>query len=92
MPIFSNTAGKIYVLIGKKGDLKSIGFYDERHMLTKTIHLDHIDHRMKPHVHMGDNYHHESGNGRQLTSDEMEVVRKAARIYEEWRKKENAQR
>ncbi len=93
MPIFSNTAGKIYVLIGKKGDLKSIGFYDERHMLTKTIHLDHSDGPNKgAHVHLGDARSHVSGNSLPLNEEEIEIVKTATRIYEEWRKKENAQR
>ncbi len=66
--------------------------YDERHMLTKTIHLDHIDNDFCPHVHMGDNYHHQSGTGRMLTQEESAVVDTAGRIYEEWRNKEHAQR
>lgn len=83
LPIFSNTEGKIYALIGKRGDIKSIGYYDETHRLTKAIHLDHYDNHLKWHVHEGDAYHHLHGKARALTSDELEMVN---RILDIWNK------
>lgn len=86
MPIFSNTENKIYAIIGKNGQIKSIGFYDEKHMLIKTIHLDHNDNKHSQHVHDGDNYHHISGKGRILTDSEHAITN---RILNIWKTKKN---
>lgn len=87
MPIFSNSPNKIYAVIGKNGEIKSIGFYDERHMLIKTIHLDHFDNDNKPwHVHDGDSYHHVNGVSRKLTEEEEKIVKKILKIWKEKRK------
>ena len=76
MPIFSNTADKIYAVVGKNGEIKSIGFYNDKHVLTKSIHLDHSDGNIKgPHVHIGDSYHHKSGDSRKPTRSEKEMIR-----------------
>ena len=75
MPIFSNTPGKIYAVVGKNGEIKAVGFYDEKHVLSKSIHLDHDDRPIKgPHVHVGDAYHHQSGASRAPTADEARTV------------------
>lgn len=83
MPIFSNTENKIYAVVGKNIQIKSIGFYDERHMLVKTIHLDHKDNKLVPHVHIGDNYHHESGKSRKLNIEEQEITSKVLIAWKE---------
>lgn len=81
-PIFSNTEGKIYAVIDKhRKNIKQIGFYNERRILTKVIHLDHADNGLRNHVHVGDAYHHVSGSGRSLTSDEQNIVDKARNIW-----------
>ena len=84
MPIFSNTAGKIYAIVGKNGEIKAIGFYDEKHILTKSIHLDHDDKPVKgAHVHVGDAYHHKSGYSRRPTPSEEKTI---AYVKELWAK------
>lgn len=74
MPIFSNTENKIYAIIGKNNEIKQIGFYNDKHILIKTIHLDHFDNNLNPHVHLGDNYHHKSGNGLPLDEKDIEIT------------------
>ena len=84
IPIFSNTANKIYALIGKRGTIKSIGFYDETHRLTKVIHLDHGDGGITGyHVHIGDSYHHESGNSRHPTEEEYGIIKRVLSLWKE---------
>lgn len=84
MPIFSNTSYKIYVLVGKKGDLKSIGIYDDHHRLKKTIHLDHHEKGVgQPHVHDGDAFHHHSGDSRRPTAEEQKLIDS---VYSFWKK------
>lgn len=82
MPMFSNTAGKIYAIVDKRGErIKSIGFYDQTHRLIKTIHLDHFDNNYWWHVHEGDAYHHSSGNARDLTEEERKTVEKILKVW-----------
>jgi|GEM_PF-3094751 len=84
MPIFSNSPGKIYALLGRNGKIKSIGFFDETHRLVKSIHLDHDDGPIKGiHVHMGDAYHHKFGESRRPTSEEEELIRKVLALWAE---------
>ena len=88
MPIFSNTENKIYAIVGKNGEIKSIGFYNDKHILTKTIHLDHMD---KPingaHVHEGDSYHHKSNLSRALNKKEWDITNRILKIWKEKRRK-----
>lgn len=85
MPIFSNSAEKIYAVVGKNGEIKAIGFYNDKHVLTKTIHLDHDDRPTKgPHVHIGDAYHHKSGSSRKPTAAEEKTI---AYIKDLWARK-----
>ena len=82
-PIFSNSPDKIYALVGKRDKIKSIGFYDGRHMMVKTIHMDHKHDGYCPHVHVGDSYHHDTENVRRTTAEEGIVVEEVLRLWKE---------
>ena len=87
LPIFSNSPNKIYVLINKRmTGLKSIGIYDEHHILKESIHLDHKHNKNIPHVHVGDAYHHSRNEGRSLTPEELKLVSDVLKIWEDLRK------
>lgn len=86
IPIFSNSPNKIYAVVGKNGKIKNINFYDDKHMLVKSIHLDHVHNNIKDlHVHEGDNYYHVEGKTRPLTADELKIV---LIILQSWKTKE----
>jgi hypothetical protein len=77
-PEFSNSPNKIYALIGKDGEIKSITYYDANHEQTKTIHMDHEHKGKRPHAHSGMN------TGRKdvsLTSSDMELIAKVNKIW-----------
>lgn len=85
MPIFSNSENKIYAIVGKNNEIKSIGFYNDKHILVKSIHLDHGDNGLKPHVHIGDNYHHQSGKGQLLSNEEIDTMNKILNLWDKMR-------
>lgn len=84
-PEFSNTAGKIYVLLDKHGtNIKSITVYDKNHEQAYSIHLDHT-HGGKdgPHVHSGMN------TGRKdikFTKKHQKLINEVNDIFKKWRK------
>ena len=84
IPIFSNTANKIYALIGKRRTIKSIGFYDETHRLTKVIHLNHKHKSFcGHHVHIGDSYHHDINTTRNLNMEERQITEHIIQLWKE---------
>ena len=81
-PIFSNSPNKIYVLIGKDDKIKNISFYSEKHLMIKSIHLDHSHRKEKWHAHDGTLYDHKKDEYRVLDGEEIKLVQKVLQIYE----------
>ena len=84
-PEFSNTAGKIYVLLDKHGTgIKNITVYDKNHEQEYSIHLDHMHNgKSGPHVHSGMN------TGRKempFTAQHQKLIDEATAIFNKRRK------
>lgn len=86
-PEFSNTAGKIYALLDKRGtNIKSITVYDDNHEQAYSIHLDH-SHGGKngPHVHSG------MKTGRKeitFTKSHQRLIDEVNSLFKKWREKQ----
>ena len=59
VPIETRTPKRIYVLVGRKGELKSISFYDSKGRRRLQLDLDHPHSGISPHRHTG--YGHDEG-------------------------------
>lgn len=68
VPQETRTPGRIYALIGKKGDVKSICHYDNEGKIDLQIDLDVPHNRIRPHAH--DGYRH--SEGRPVTKAEQQ--------------------
>lgn len=78
-PEFSNSANKIYVLIGKNGKPKSIIFYGEDHTQVKVIALDHSHGKLKEHVDIG--FNDTKREARRLTDVEKDYIKYVMNIF-----------
>lgn len=84
-PEFSNSPNMIYVLLGYKKDIKSVIFYNENHMQTKVIAMDHIHKPFgRPHVDIGFNDTKREHRG--LTNEEKEYVKLIKKMFKEIKK------
>lgn len=77
VPEETRTKGRIYVTVGRKGELKSITKYDKNGKKCLQIDLTHPHGGLQPHTHKG--YNHK--DGRKLSKSEVALVR---RIKKEW--------
>ena len=77
VPIETRTPKRIYVLVGRKGELKAVTFYDSNGRRRLQIDLDHEHNGFKPHRHQG--YGH--GEGDDLRPSEKRLVKIIERIW-----------
>lgn len=77
VPEETRTKGRIYVTVGKKGELKAVTRYDKNGKKCLQIDLSHPHNGLKPHSHKG--YNHKEG--KRLSKSEKALVR---RIEKEW--------
>lgn len=80
VPLETRTPKRIYVLVGRKGQLKAISFYDSEGRRRLQIDLDHEHNKHKPHRHEGYDMH---GEGEELRASEKRLLTIIERI---WRK------
>lgn len=82
-PLETQAKGRIYGLINKKGELRSLTFYDLKGKRWKQIDLTHyhmVNGKLeKPHVHIG-LLHNEGGDYR-LSLREMKLIVRAVRAW-----------
>lgn len=79
VPQITRTPGRIYVLVGEGGQLKSICHYGKDGKLDRQIDLDHFHNRMNPHIH--DGFDH--GEGRQATEAETKEIEHIQKRWKE---------
>lgn len=77
VPEETRTKGRIYVTVGRDGQLKSITRYDKNGKKCIQIDLTHFHNGLKPHAHKG--YNHR--DGKRLSKSERALV---DRIVKEW--------
>ena len=70
VPLETRTPKRTYVLVGRKGELKAITFYDSKGLRRLQIDLDHFHGGNMPHRHTG--YGHD--NGTALRPSEKRLV------------------
>ncbi len=77
VPLETRTPKRIYVLVGKRGQLKAISFYDSKGMKRLQLDLDHKHKGFKPHRHTG--YDH--GDGDDARASEKRLIALIAKIW-----------
>lgn len=80
VPLETRTPDRIYVLVGRKGQLKAISFYDSKGRKRLQIDLDHEHDKQKPHRHEGYDRH---GEGAKLRDSEKRLVAAIEKIWRE---------
>lgn len=78
VPQITRTPGRTYVLVGEKGQLKSVCHYGKDGKLARQIDLDHFHNGMKPHAH--DGFDH--GEGRPMTETE---IKESEHVQKRWK-------
>ena len=79
VPLETRTPKRTYVLVGKRGELKAISFYDSKGRKRLQLDLDHKHNGLKPHRHEG--YDH--GEGDKPRASEKRLITIIEKI---WRK------
>lgn len=82
-PMETRTQGRVYVVINKSGNIKSITYYKGNGMRRKQIDLDH-DHlingeKKRPHTHLG--YVHDENGTREPTRREQAMIERIRRLW-----------
>lgn len=84
----TRTKGRVYVTVRSDKHLKSIIYFDKQRKRNKSIHLDHIHHKMQPHVAHGyfDNeYDNKAGvksGVTHLSPEEKKMVDRVIKVWE----------
>ena len=83
VPQYTATRGRVYVLVGNNGKLKSIVYFDNKLDHSKQIDLDHFHDKEKPHTHHG-YFHSENDSAKGYAKPTPKEKQMVDRVEAEW--------